>query len=103
MTSASEAPLPCAGTNARLVVVNDPLTCAGANTLVIVVDALMAQVLAVSRASEVNAPQAHAGADSMNLVLAVDAPMTYAGTSSMASIVDAQTFSKTRRGLISRF
>ncbi len=53
------------------------MTCAGVDTLVIVVDALMAQVLTVSTALEVDVPKARAGIDS--IVFAADAPMTHAG------------------------
>ncbi len=60
---ASEAQVPYAGTDSRLVVVNAHLTCAGADILVIVMDAPMAQVLAVSTALEADAFQARAGAD----------------------------------------
>ncbi len=42
---------------------NAPLTFARADVLVIAVDVLIAQVLAVSTALEMDAPQARAGAD----------------------------------------
>jgi hypothetical protein len=57
------------------------------------VDVLMVQVWAVSTAFEVDAPPAHAGADWMCLVLAVDAPTTHGGTASMALKVDAPKIS----------